>query len=80
MNRVHADTRTDITDDASNNTLIVGSERSFAASPNDHRKRLDEIKRISDPLCFEHDGIKVRVLFEGTADLNELVKVLFMTG
>ena len=46
----------------------------------DRRKRIDESKRITDPHNFEHDGIKVRVFFEGTADLNELVKGLFMTG
>jgi len=46
----------------------------------DRKKRIEESKRITDPHNFEYDGIKVRVLFEGTADLNELVKGLFRSG
>ena len=46
----------------------------------ERRKRIEESKRITDPHNFEYDGIKVRVFFEGTADLNNLVKGLFATG
>ncbi len=46
----------------------------------DIRERIEESKRIADPHNFEHDGIKVRVLFEGTADLNDLVKGLFLAS
>jgi len=43
-------------------------------------KRIEESKRIADPQNFDYDGIKVRVFYEGTADLNDLVKGLFMAG
>lgn len=33
-----------------------------------------------DPHNFVHDGITVRVSFAGMADLNELVKGLFLAG
>jgi len=46
----------------------------------DRKKQIEEPLSIIDPHNFEYEGIKVRVVFEGTADLNELVKGLFMTG
>jgi len=60
--------------------LIDNGGDKLLAPHHDRRKRIEELKLIPDPHNFEHDGIKVRVLFEGTADLNELVKGLFMTG
>ena len=59
--------------------LIDGGEK-IRSQYDDRRKRIEESKRITDPHSFEHDGVKVRVLFEGAADLNELVKGLFATG
>jgi len=64
-----------------NDTVLIDSSVDKRLTPpHDRRKQIEELKLIPDPHNFEHDGIKVRVLFEGTADLNELVKGLFMTG
>ena len=59
--------------------LIAGREK-HTDPPDDYRKRLDNIKRLKNPRCFTCDGVTVRVSFEGTADLNELMKGLFLTG
>ena len=59
--------------------IEVGGDN-LRISHDDRKKRIEESKRINDPYNFEYGGIKVRVLFEGTADLNDLVKGLFLTG
>ena len=60
--------------------VLVDGGGKKRAPRDDRRKRIEESARITDPHNFEYDGVKVRVLFEGTADLNELVKGLFATG
>ena len=64
-----------------NDTALTDSGGEKLRAPqSDRRKLIEKLKMITDPHNFEHDGIKVRVSFEGTADLNELVKGLFATG
>ena len=59
-------------------TLYVNNGNPNGTS--DKKMNFGILKSLKNPLCFNCDGIKVRVSFEGTADLNELVKDLFLAG
>jgi len=48
--------------------------------PKDRGRIPDHTNEAEPPHHFVHDGITVRVSFAGMADLNELVKGLFLTG
>ena len=62
-------------------TVLIGSNVEKLPAQRDSRiERVEESKQIIDQQSFEYNGIKVRVFYEGAADLNDLVKGLFMAG